>query len=78
MTSKTITVTEKAYEEIKRLKHPNESFSEVLIRLAHLSNGQNLEQFVGAWDIEDDEMEQIWQEIQNVKKNSKKLSVDLD
>jgi hypothetical protein len=37
-----------------------------------------LEQFVGTWDIEDDEMEQIWQEIQNVKKNRKKLSVDLD
>ena len=34
MVVKTITVTEDAYESLKRLKHEDESFSEVIKRLA--------------------------------------------
>lgn len=34
MTVKTITITENAYEKIKRLKRENESFSELFLRLS--------------------------------------------
>jgi len=35
MTIKSLTVTEEAYDALKRLKHGDESFSEVIVRVAH-------------------------------------------
>lgn len=78
MPSKTITVTTAAYGEIKKLKRPNESFSELLVRLARQCNGQNLEQFVGAWDIDDEEMERIWEELREIKMDHDNIPVEFE
>jgi predicted CopG family antitoxin len=48
MTVKTITITEQAYRALSRAKHRNESFSEVVRRLAERS--VPLTDFAGAWD----------------------------
>lgn len=34
MSVKTITVTENAYEALKKMKEPNESFSDIILRVA--------------------------------------------
>jgi predicted CopG family antitoxin len=44
MTVKTITVTEDAYEALKALKAPRESFSETILRV---SGKRSLREFVG-------------------------------
>ncbi|KKM17939.1 hypothetical protein LCGC14_1670670, partial [marine sediment metagenome] len=47
MTSKTITITEEVYQLLKLIKKKDESFSELLRRLAMSVNGQKLESFFG-------------------------------
>lgn len=45
MTTKTITVTENAYDALKRMKEPNESFSDTLLRI---SGKKSIREFAGA------------------------------
>lgn len=68
MTVKTITIKEEVYNILKKLKKEEESFSDLLLRLANQINGQNLENFLGAWDVDDEEMEKINKEIDTLKK----------
>ena len=74
MASKTITITEEVYQLLKVLKKQNESFSELLRRLAMRVNGQKLDNFFGSWDLKDQEYKEIQEEIKanllpfNVKK----------
>lgn len=63
MASKTITITEDVYQLLKLLKKQDESFSELLRRLAMQVNGQKLEAFFGLWDINDQEYKEIQEEI---------------
>ena len=63
MASKTITITEDVYQLLKLLKKQDESFSELLRRLAMQVNGQKLEAFFGLWDINDQEYKGIQEEI---------------
>ncbi|MHA1194410.1 MAG: antitoxin VapB family protein, partial [Promethearchaeota archaeon] len=63
MASKTITITEDVYQLLKSLKKQDESFSELLRRLAMQVNGQKLEAFFGLWDINDQEYKEIQEEI---------------
>jgi len=63
MASKTITITEDVYQLLKLLKKQDESFSELLRRVAMQVNGQKLEAFFGLWDINDQEYKEIQEEI---------------
>ena len=78
MASKTITITEDVYQLLKLLKKQDESFSELLRRLAMQVNGQKLEAFFGLWDINDQEYEEIQEEIKRnlVPFNGKKRKFD--
>ncbi len=78
MTVKTLTIKEEVYNILKKLKKEDESFSDLLLRLAKQINGQNLEKFLGAWDIQDEEMEKINKEIDNSKKKHAPNLVKLD
>ncbi len=44
MTTKTISITEEAYNTLKSKKEPNESFSEIIVRL---SGRKSLSSFIG-------------------------------
>jgi predicted CopG family antitoxin len=70
MSSKTITIRKEVYEELRRIKGDNESFSELLLRLARNSNGKKLERFFGAWDIDDAEWNKIEKELGAVRRSS--------
>ena len=78
MASKTITITEDVYQLLKLLKKQDESFSELLRRLAMQVNGQKLEAFFGLWDINDQEYEEIQEEIKRnlIPFNGKKRKFD--
>jgi len=78
MASKTITITEDVYQLLKLLKKQDESFSELLRRLAMQVNGQKLEAFFGLWDIKDQEYKEIQEEIKRnlIPFNGKKRKID--
>jgi len=78
MASKTITITEDVYQLLKKVKKKDESFSELLRRLALQINGQKLEAFFGLWTINDQEYEEIQEEIKRnlIPFNGKKRKLD--
>lgn len=47
MSTKTITITEEAYRDIKSLKHGDESFSELFKRLKKKTKGNSIDRFFG-------------------------------
>ena len=59
MASKTLTITEDVYHNLKDLKQNGESFSKLFKRLITNNNGQYLEEFFGAWKMDDDEFKKI-------------------
>ena len=48
MASKNISITNEIYLKLKRIKHPNESFSGVISRL--LDKNRNPFNFIGIWE----------------------------
>lgn len=64
---KTITITKEAYEALAREKRSNESFSDVVLRLA--SRKAKLSEYFGIWsEIPEDEFEKIQHAIQQARK----------
>jgi len=75
---KTITIKLEVYETLKKLKRENESFSDLLLRLANQVNGQKLERFLGSWKIDDNEFNMITNQIDKLKKDHKITPVNFD
>jgi predicted CopG family antitoxin len=67
---KAITVTEEAYKILRMEKKGDESFSEVIKRLA--KERRRLSDSLGAWKMTDQEAEQIFS---NLRRNWKKSTV---
>lgn len=78
MGSKTLTVTEDVYLLLKKIKRQNESFSELLQRLALQINGQKLNDYIGAWDIQDSEFNKIQTILKKNKTQFDIKKVDFD
>jgi predicted CopG family antitoxin len=78
MTVKTLTIKEEVYNVLKKLKRDNESFSDLLLRLANQINGQNLENFLGAWDVDNEEIQKINQNMEIIKKKHAPKLVKLE
>ncbi|MHA1647518.1 MAG: antitoxin VapB family protein [Promethearchaeota archaeon] len=73
MVSKTLTITEEVYHILKEIKRENESFSNLLRRLAMEVNGQKLDAFFGKWEMNDQEYKDIQDQI-----NSQKIQYNAD
>ena len=73
MATKTLTITEDAYEMLKRQKGESESFSQVIRKLA-MRKG-DIMQFYGAWKdlMSDKEAKQMKHEIGEMDRRSTKL-----
>ncbi len=63
---KTITVTDEAYDALKKLKESEESFSKVIIRVAKTKK-TDLRRFLGT--ISDKEADEIRERIHKTRKN---------
>ncbi len=59
MTSKNISITEDVYNKLLKIKHDNESFSELFLRLLKIQKN-TLEKSFGAWDLSEEEKKEIW------------------
>lgn len=78
MASKTLTITEEVYHILKELKRKNESFSNLLRRLAMEVNGQKLDAFFGKWEMNDQEFKEIQDRIGSQKIQFKPEKVKFD
>ncbi len=63
MTTKTITVTEDAYEALKRMQEDNESFSKTIVRI---SAKQSIREFIGLFS--DDEAGKLKSAIKDLRR----------
>lgn len=66
MVTKTITVTKDAYERLKALKRPDESFSQEITRMT--GGSQDIMRFAGI--LTDEEGEQMLSAIKKMRKES--------
>ena len=70
MTSKTISVSEDAYELLKKMKLKGESFTETIRRIA---KRRRLTDCAGLWsDVPEEEMEAFWSSIDELKRRTSK------
>jgi len=68
LTSKTISVSEDAYELLKKMKLKGESFTETIRRLA---KRRRLADCAGLWsDVSDEEMEDYWSSIGDLRRRA--------
>lgn len=71
MVTKTLTITKDAYEQLKALKKPEESFSEEIKRIT--ATKQDIMQFAGALSyLSDEEVEEIKSGIRQMRKRASK------
>ena len=67
--TKVISLSEKAYETLKSMKKPGESFSDVVIRVASKEKKRSILEFAGTWkgDDADEVVAQIMKDRERVK-----------
>ena len=68
MGSKTIPLTEEAYKILVHEKRDDESFADVIIRLS--SKRGKLKDCFGAWDMDDEEEKEIFENLRRLWKQS--------
>ncbi len=51
--TKVVSLSEKAYQTLKRMKRSGESFSDVVIRVANKEKKKSLLEFAGTWKGDD-------------------------
>ena len=65
MVTKTLTITKEAYEQLKALKRPEESFSEEIKRIT--GSKQDIMRFAGAIHLSDEEAGHMKEEIRRTR-----------
>lgn len=72
---KVISLSNKAYHEVKTLKHADESFSDVLLRMASKEKKSSILDCFGSWTMSDKEAAAIKKELKESRKRSKTREV---
>lgn len=73
--TKVISLSEKAYETLKGMKKPGESFSDVVIRVAGKEKKKSLLEFSGKWV--GDDIDEVFAQIKKDREQSASRQVDL-
>jgi len=73
--TKVISLSEKAYETLKSMKKPGESFSDVVIRVADKEKKKSILEFAGTWkgDDADEILAQIMKDREQAKSREFKM-----
>lgn len=73
--TKVISLSEKAYETLKGMKKPGESFSDVVIRVVGKEKKKSLLEFSGKWV--GDDIDEVFAQIKKDREQSASRQVDL-
>jgi predicted CopG family antitoxin len=73
--TKVISLSEKAYETLKSLKKPGESFSDVVIRVGGKEKKRSILEFAGTW--KGDDIDEVFTVIIKDREKSKSRELDL-
>ena len=73
--TKVISLSEKAYETLKCMKKPGESFSDVVLRVAKEKKKKSLLEFSGKWV--GDDIDEVFAQIKKDREQSASRQVDL-
>jgi predicted CopG family antitoxin len=63
--AKVVSLSKKAYQTLKDLKRPNESFSDVVLRISNTKPKKSILQFAGTWNGND--IDEIYIQIQKTR-----------
>ena len=74
--TKVVSLSDEAYNTLKHLKHGDESFSEVVLRVTSDEKRKKFMSMAGVWK-DDKEIEKIFKEVGEERKKAKMRDVDL-
>ncbi len=74
--TKVISLSEKAYETLKSLKKPGESFSDVVIRVGSKEKKKSLLEFAGTWHGND--IDEVFAIVLKDREQAKSREFDLE
>jgi len=66
--TKVVSLSKKAYQTLRDLKRPNESFSDVVLRISNNKQKKSILQFAGTWNGND--IDEIYIQLQNTREKS--------
>jgi predicted CopG family antitoxin len=66
--TKVVSLSKKAYQTLKDQKRPNESFSDVVLRISNTKQTKSIQQFAGTWNGND--IDEIYNQIQNTREKT--------
>jgi predicted CopG family antitoxin len=73
--TKVISLSEKAYGTLRKLKRKDESFSDVVLRLSEEEKRESILQFSGAW--EGDDIDHVFATIMKDRKRATSRKVEI-
>lgn len=74
--TKVISLSEKAYETLKGIKKPGESFSDVVIRIVGKEHKRSLLEFAGTW--KGDDIDEVFAIVLKDREQMKSREVNFD
>lgn len=75
--TKTISLSDEAYERLAALKGPDDSFSDVALRLAEAVEQDRILDLAGAWDLDEAEREEMKERVRQARDRSDAPPVDV-
>jgi predicted CopG family antitoxin len=72
--TKVISLSEKAYETLKNMKKPGESFSDVVLRVAKKEHKKSLLEFAGTW--QGDDIDEIFAIVLKEREQAKSREIE--
>jgi len=73
--TKVISLSEKAYGTLRKLKRPNESFSDLVLRMAGQEHGKSILEFAGAWKGND--IDEVFVQIMKDRERSTSRKIEI-
>ena len=73
--TKVISLSERAYGTLRKLKRPNESFSDLVLRIAGQDGRKSILQFAGTW--KGDDIETVFSKITRDRERTSSRRVEI-
>ena len=73
--TKVVSLSKKAYQTLKDLKRPNESFSDVVLRISNTKQRKSILQFAGTWSGND--IDEINTQIQKAREKTASREIEI-